>query len=213
MQNTIKNGFAPVPNGTVITGIAKPGAAETLISGQVTMPTVAGTYTLGASNVLANIIRQGESGSPTWMVDAAGLGSMTPLTVTVESLSVDNTSLSLTAGGAANFVLDGGAASANQLYMMLGSVTGTAPGIGVDGLTLDLVFDGFLSYMLANPNAAPYANTLGVLDGVGMGSASVTVPAGSFPTLAGVTLYHAYIVINGGVVTLTSNPTSLDLLP
>jgi len=46
-----------------------------------------------------------------------------------------------------------------------------------------------------------------------MGSASVTVPAGSFPTLAGVTLYHAYIVINGGVVTLTSNPTSLDLLP
>jgi hypothetical protein len=213
MQNTLKNGFAPVPNGTVITGIAKPGSPESLASGQVVMPTVSGTYTLGASNVLANIIRQGETGAPTWMVDAAGLGSSTPLTVTVEALSVNTTSVSLAAGGSINFTLDGGVGSAGQLYMLLGSASGTTPGIGVDGLTLDLVFDSYLVYTLTHPNTAPYAGTLGALDGSGMGSASLTVPPASDPALAGASLNHAFFVLNGGLVTLTSNPATLNLLP
>lgn len=213
MQNTLKNSFAPVPNGTVITGIAQPGAAESLVSGQVMMPTVSGTYTLSGSNVLANVIRQGETGSPSWMVDAAGAGSSTPLQVTVESLSVDATSLSLAAGGTVNFSLDGGLGSAGQLFLMLGSATGTSPGIPVDGLTLDLAFDSFLVYMLTHANQAPYSNTLGVLDGAGMASSSLTAPAGSNPGLAGATLHHAYIVLSGGAVSLTSNPTSLTLLP
>jgi len=213
MQNTLKNGFAPIPNGPVITGVAQLGAPETLVSGQAIMPTVHGTYTLSASNVLANIIRQGETGSPSWMADSAGLGSMTPLTVTVESLSASASSVSLSAGGVVNFTLDGGAASASQLYLLLGSASGTAPGVAVDGLTLDLVFDAYLSYTLTHANTAPYANTLGALDGVGMGSASLTVPPASDPSLAGAVVNHAFLVLNGGVVTLTSNPTSLTLLP
>jgi len=212
MQNTLKNSFAPVPTGSVIMGIAQPGTPELLVTGQVVLPTVSGTYTLSGSNVLANIIRQGESGSPTWMVDAAGVGSSTPLTVTVESLSTDTNSLSLSAGGTVNFTLDGGLGSANQLYLMLGSATGTVTGIPVDGLTLALSFDSFFTYMLTHPNQAPYSNTLGVLNGGGLGSSTLTLPAGSFPGLAGTTLDHAYIVLTGGLVTLTSNPTSLTLL-
>lgn len=213
MQNTLKNGFAPVPNGSVITGVAQLGAPETLVSGQVAMPTEHGTYTLSASNVLANIIRQGETGSPTWMVDGAGVGSVTPLSVTVESLSASTASVSLSAGGTVNFALDGGAGSASQLYLMLASASGTSPGIAVDGLTLDLVFDSYLTYMLTHANMAPYANTLGALDGVGTGSASLTVPPATDPSLAGAVIDHAYLVLSGGVVTLTSNPVSLTLLP
>ena len=214
MQNTIKSSFAPKPTGSVVTGIAQPGSPEVLASGTVMAPTQHGTYTLSASNVLANIIRQGETGSPSWFCDAAGLGTSTGLDVTVESLSQSVGSLSLAAGGAVNFSLDGGLGSAGSLYFMLASGTGTTPGIAIDGLTLDLVFDSLLVYTLTNPNMAPYAGTFGALDSFGMGSASVTIPAGFMPGLAGAAIHHAFIVIGGtGTVTLTSNPVSLNLLP
>lgn len=213
MQNTIKNSFAPQPSGSVATGIAQPGAAEVLASGTVTAPTQHGTYTLSASNVLANVIRQGESGAPTWFVDAAGLGSNTGLDVTVESLTQSTSSVSLGAGGSVTFNLDGGLGSAGKVYFLLASATGTSPGIPVDGLTLDLALDAFVTYTLTKPNQAPYANTLGAFDPFGMASASVNVPAGSFPTLAGASIHHAYLVLGGGAVDLTSNPVTLNLLP
>jgi len=84
-QNTINSSFAPYPIGTVITGVAWPGQSATLVTGQLTAPLVAGTYSLSASNVVANVIRQGETGSPFWHVDKAGVGSMTFLIVQVTS--------------------------------------------------------------------------------------------------------------------------------
>ncbi len=213
MQNTFKNTFAPVPTGSVITGIAQPGTTETLVSGQVQMPTASGTYVLDASNVLANVIRQGQTGIPAWFVDKANAGNVTPLTVTVEALSANTNTLSLSAGGTINLTLDGGASNAGKVYLLLGSASGTAPGFMVDGLNLPLNVDGFFTYLLNFPNAAPYSGSLGFLNGFGVGSTTINVPPGSFPSLAGLTLNHAFVVHNGINVVLTSNAQSLTLLP
>lgn len=213
MQNTLLNSFAPAPSGSVITGIAQPGSAETLLTGQVTMPTQSGTYTLDASNVLANVIRQGETGLVTWFVDEAGTGTVTPLTVTVESLFADTNSLSLSAGGTVTLTLDGGASNAGNFYFMGASASGTTPGFVVDGLVLPLNFDAFTTYTINNPNGAPYSGKIGFLDGVGLGTTTITVPAGSFPSMAGLTINHAYIVHDGVSTVMTSNAEPLTLLP
>ena len=82
-QNTIKNTFAPYPNGTVLTGVAAAGAPVTLASGQLTAPVTPGTYTLTPSGLVANVIRQGETGTPFWHVDRANAGTVQSLVVQV----------------------------------------------------------------------------------------------------------------------------------
>ncbi len=88
-QNTINSTFAPYPIGTVITGVAWPGQPVALATGQLTAPAQPGFYSLSASNVVANVIRQGETGIPFWRVDKAGPGSMTFLTVQVSAAAGD----------------------------------------------------------------------------------------------------------------------------
>src|SRR5690606_1024893 len=83
-MNTIKNFFAPTPSGTVVTDVAAPGSPEVLASGTVDAPATPGTYVLSVSNVVANVIRQGEDGSgPFWVVEAAGVGGIDFLTIQV----------------------------------------------------------------------------------------------------------------------------------
>jgi hypothetical protein len=88
-QNTIMNSFAPFPNGTVVTGIAAQGAPVTLASGQLVAPVAPGTYTLAPSAVVANVIRQGETGTPLWHVDRANAGTVQSLVVQVSPAAND----------------------------------------------------------------------------------------------------------------------------
>ena len=83
-MNTILNFFAPSPSGTVVTDVAAPGSPAVLASGSLDAPLTPGVYVLSVSNVVANVIRQGEDGSgPFWVVDAAGVGSLGALTIEV----------------------------------------------------------------------------------------------------------------------------------
>jgi hypothetical protein len=84
-QNTIANSFAPYPNGNVVVDVAQIGQALPLVSGQLTAPLAPGTYSLSLSAVVANVIRQGETGIPFWRVERALPGTLTPLTVIVSS--------------------------------------------------------------------------------------------------------------------------------
>lgn len=135
--------------------------------------------------------------------------------VEVPGLFTDTTSLSLHGGGVANFWLVAGPAFAGDPYFLLGSMSGTAPGLLVDGHVLPLNVDAFFLYTLANPNQPPYANTLSVLDAAGQGAASLTIPAGSSPNLAGTVVNHAYAILDGGTFDVigTSNAAPLQLLP
>jgi hypothetical protein len=82
-QNTIKNVFAPYPNGSVVTGVAQLGQPLALVTGHLTAPVAQGTYRLVPSRLSANVIQTGQTGNPFWRVDQALPGTLTPLTVIV----------------------------------------------------------------------------------------------------------------------------------
>lgn len=83
-QNTIKNvvSNAPFPIGTVITGVAH--SSVELVNGSVTAPAAPGNYTLSVLNLFANVIKDGETGTVFWATEAAGVGSISNLTIIVQ---------------------------------------------------------------------------------------------------------------------------------
>ncbi len=83
-QNTIKNvvSNAPFPIGDVITGVAH--TPVEIVSGQLTAPANVGTYSLNVLNVFANQIKDGETGTVFWKTEAAGVGSISNLTINVQ---------------------------------------------------------------------------------------------------------------------------------
>jgi hypothetical protein len=87
-QNTLNNSFGPYPVGSVATGVALRGAPTALVFGRLQAPQRPGPYTLTPSGLVANVIAQGASGDPVWKVEAAGSGTLVPLTVIVEGAPV-----------------------------------------------------------------------------------------------------------------------------
>ncbi|MFT5287344.1 MAG: choice-of-anchor B domain-containing protein [Planctomycetota bacterium] len=110
-----------------------------------------------------------------------------------QSLSADVATVSLSAGGQQSFSLDAGEAHGSMVYWMFGSFTGTAPGLQLGEILLPLNFDAYFRITLNNPGFAIFGNFLSSLDPAGHANASFNMPAGTDPSLMGVTLYHAYL--------------------
>jgi hypothetical protein len=124
------------------------------------------------------------------------------------------TSISLYAGGTQSWDLDAGPAHAGQLYLVLGSLSGTAPGIPLGGgLTLPLNHDFWLDFTLSMPNAPPLFESLGVLDAAGTRHAfGLDLPSGLPAALAGIIVHHAFVAIDGsGTPAFVSTPLPLYL--
>lgn len=123
--------------------------------------------------------------------------------------------LSLAAGANLTLDLDAGPTHAGDLYVLAGTATGAYPGLDVDGFNLPLNFSDYLLLSLQDPNAAPFANFQGSLDGAGQAQARLNVAAGTSPGLAGRMLYHAYLTFAPSTLAVTSasNAVSLELLP
>lgn len=87
-QNTIRNtpGNAPFPIGPVLLGVAQPGGCgpAVLVTGSFTAPSVPGVYTLMLRNMFGNIIKEGETGEPFWVTQAALVGRVDDLVVVVQ---------------------------------------------------------------------------------------------------------------------------------
>lgn len=131
-----------------------------------------------------------------------------------QALAADAASVSLAAGGAVQFTLDGGAPAAGAIYVLLGSFAGVDPGLAVDGALLPLNLDGYLLTLLAG--GGPIANNVGLLDPVGAGAATFALPPIAEPGgLTGATVHHAFAVFDPSVgqVTATSNAIPTVLLP
>lgn len=212
-QNTILNTFAPVPNGTVIKDVAKPGFPVTIVSGSLTAPTSVGTYTLSAGSVDANVIRQGENGNPFWAVEKAPAGTVTNLTIEVIGLEVDT--ITLSASGPfpqhQNFTLNAGASNAGRPYVMLGSVSGTTPGLQISaGVHLPLNHDFYFDFLVANPNVAILPGSAGVLNGAGQASTFFALPSGLPASVINATVHHAYVLIP---TTFASNAVEMTITP
>ncbi|HKX46744.1 MAG TPA: hypothetical protein VJP77_08575 [Planctomycetota bacterium] len=121
--------------------------------------------------------------------------------------------VSLSAGGAVPYTLNAGVERAGAFYVLVGSASGTTPGIAVDGVTLPLNVDAYTNYLLTQPSAL-FTGSIGILDGAGSAAATMNVPAGSPPSLAGFTVHHAYAVISttSFQVVEASNARALNLL-
>ena len=106
-------------------------------------------------------------------------------------------------------------ACAGQLYLALGSASGSSPGLPLDVTHLALNPDAWTSFTLANPNTAILQDSFGFLDGAGAGEMRVALPPGLSASLAGVTLHHAFVVYNleKGLFELGSNAVPLELVP
>lgn len=139
-------------------------------------------------------------------------------TLTAAPLAGSPSELSLASGGVQTLSIGVGAAYTNDLYLLLGTTSGTSPGFPAGGLTLPLNFDAYLSYTLTSPNQAPLSASLALLDMNGGGTATLTIPAGSNPAFAGVLIHHAAIVLKidplGNLTTpVVTNAAPLRFIP
>lgn len=106
-----------------------------------------------------------------------------------------DTSIAAATGGAQTLSLRTGEDRTGDAYFVVGSVTGTAPGIDLGlGATLPIVFDAYslLTVELAAPIVAP----LGVLGPDGEAEASFVVSSSIATAFAGTTLFHAAVTID-----------------
>jgi hypothetical protein len=129
------------------------------------------------------------------------------------SLGADVFTLSAATGGVVNFHLFGGAPSGGRMYLLLGSVTGMAPGTGLPGglKILPLNWDVFTDFVLGNLNTPAFQNFWGNLTwGSSTAWAALDVQK-PLPGLAGITLHFAYCLNNP--FDFASNPVQVDIIP
>lgn len=130
------------------------------------------------------------------------------------SLIGDAREASLSLGGTQELGLFAGSSHAGELHFLLGSSSGTAPGLPLGGLVLPLNPDPYFSLTLAMPGVPPVVHSFAALDAAGASWARFELPPGTSPALAGVTVHHAFLAIDGvPSVTFTSNAEDVLLVP
>jgi hypothetical protein len=131
------------------------------------------------------------------------------------SLCGDVAEIPLAAGGTQTLSLAAGGAHAGAPYLLLGSLSGTSPGIALGALVLPLEPDAYLLFTLKHPGAPPLAGSAGLLDATGAAAASFAVPPGLPAALVGLTAYHAFAALDAGAgaVAHVSNAVGVELVP
>jgi hypothetical protein len=132
-----------------------------------------------------------------------------------QPLSANKFLVGLVTGGTQTLSLNAGPAQAGLPYLMLGSLSGTSPGLPLGNLLLPLNYDSYTDYLLLNPGAPPVTGGFGVLDAQGKGTAAFSLPVASPIGLFGLTGQHAFLVIGPNLeVVFTSNamPVFLTLV-
>ena len=120
---------------------------------------------------------------------------------------------SLAAGVNIQLDIDFGPTYGGRGYWVIGSLSGTSPGVTAGAVHVDLNFDSYTSAMIQYPNTHQFDNTFGLLDGAGEAAASIVVPAGAIdPSFIGVTVWHAVGVFTGAEFLTASQtvPTTLE---
>jgi hypothetical protein len=128
-----------------------------------------------------------------------------------QGLHVDVHTLSAATGGKVHFSLDASLDNAFRNYFLLGSISGTEPGIPLPGgmATLPLNWDFFLMLVINMINGPIFQDFAGVLDSSGKGTASFNLPAGTGAT--GLSMYYAYAL--NKPYDFVSNPVMIQIVP
>lgn len=129
------------------------------------------------------------------------------------SLTVDVASLSEATGGTQTMSLDLGPAHAGELYLVIGTTSGTTPGLAVGGVTIPLNPDAYTNQTLLSANQAPFIGTLGLLDPSGQATASLVLPPSLLVGLAGLRADHAAVTLAGPQVTAATGTVPIVIKP
>lgn len=179
---------------------------------------IAGNAYIGDElRILAQGVSSNIDSKSSFAVRLSGIGSLrvTDVDAPQQSLTVNSPTLSISAGGTQYLFLNRGPTASGDTYLILGSASGTMPGLQISqNATLPLNLDSYLLALASNPNTL-IANSMGTLDGNGKGVATIVLPPASLsPTLAGLVLHHAALVIdNPTQVRATSNAVSTRFVP
>jgi hypothetical protein len=155
-------------------------------------------------------------------VDTAGTTSTTDdvevlAEIAVPDLLASGDTISLSAGGQVDFTLFTRRDVEADVFLLLGSVSGTSPGLPLDGgLVLPLNLDAWLLFTLTNPSNPLLPGSLGAPDDLGVGGASFVLPPASSPALAGVVGSFAFLTLDLApvlLVTSVSNAVDVTLVP
>jgi hypothetical protein len=132
---------------------------------------------------------------------------MLPLTVDTNALPAR--------GGIVNFSLMADLANADRGYILLGSVSGTSPGIMLPGgmATLPLNPDYFMNFVVSNLNTPLFDQFMGELDATGSGSAKLDTTGllSVSPGCIGTILYFAYALYDPW--DFASNAVEIEIVP
>lgn len=127
-----------------------------------------------------------------------------------------HTQLDVGGGAQQDFLMLAGPQNAVKFHWIVGSATGTTPGVQLaPSVLVPLVPDAYGISTVFNAGQPPLVGSIGLLDGDGVSTRSFVVPAGLSPALAGLTLHHAYLVYDPFTLFIeaSSNAVSLTLVP
>jgi hypothetical protein len=142
------------------------------------------------------------TGVGTWFT-----GAPIALRLTTAPLAASHQTVSLSGTGRVDFVLDAGPAHAQQVHWLLGSISGTSPGLVLGpALELPLLADAYTVFTAQQPNTLPLLGGLGTLDGAGMAVASFQLPPGLPAGLAGLVVRHAFFALSAANVATFASP-------
>jgi hypothetical protein len=109
---------------------------------------------------------------------------------------IEPESISLSAGGVVDLVSSFAPLAAGELCFVIGSLSGTSPGLTLNGVTIPLVVDAYTVLTLELANQGPFSETFGLLDSLGGRLSRLVVPPGTAPALAGQQLHHVSLGID-----------------
>lgn len=128
-----------------------------------------------------------------------------------KTLSAGATHLEASTGGAIVFSLSGPVHSQPRTYLLLGSLSGTDPGLPIGHTLLPLNPDWFLALSFEQRNTQAFIQTLAPLSATGTAQAAFQAPAGALAPIVGQTVSFAYLTFSP--VDFASNPVAVDVIP
>jgi hypothetical protein len=129
-------------------------------------------------------------------------GAVRVFSILPQTLATDTHLVSLSAGGRQTFTIDFLPALSGQYYWVLGSSSGTVPGVRTSAGKIYLNPDDYTIVTAALPYSGLITDPIGILDANGDATPYIDVPPGSDPTVEGVTLYHAVAIFDATTLAL-----------
>jgi hypothetical protein len=127
------------------------------------------------------------------------------------NLHANKYTISASTGSAITFTLTAAIANANRNYFLLGSATGTEPGLQLPLVKLPLNWDVFTDTVISLANTPTFAYFNDTLDALGNGSAQFNTMGPFHPSAVGATLYFTYLLYYP--IDFASNPVAIEVLP